>query len=89
MKPVYTEIAPGFYEDQKGNHFYDEKVLRYRVFEKPLDGLWDWRLVSSHFTYKDAETNGGAWCGHSWSDESYQYKIVDNGTESYIKRLMY
>lgn len=90
MQQELTKVDDGVWTDTNGNHYHEELVLRYRVCFKHLHKPYntgDWLLHSSYFTKESAinamfdekEENG----------DLYDYKLVDNGEPSTIKRLMY
>ncbi len=88
MDNTLKKIDDGLWEDPVGNHYYEETVLRYRVFEIDRDrAKAGWGLYSSHTTKDGAEKQkaicereDGRWC---------DYKVVDAGEETTIKRLVY
>tara|TARA_R110000803_G_scaffold183433_1_gene245765 strand:+ start:192 stop:473 length:282 start_codon:yes stop_codon:yes gene_type:complete len=87
LAPNFTEIEPGIYKDDQGNHWHDETVLRYRVLRKPTKEPYsngDWLLYSSHSKEDDAlESIKEDDRGH------YKYKLKDQGESTVIKRLLY
>ena len=81
------KVESGIWEDKAGNYYEDETVLRYMVFSKYKDKPdTGWMLVSSHSTFNGAKNHNGGWIG---IDQSCDYKIVDNGKSTTIKRLIY
>lgn len=72
----------------ENKNYYEENVLRYRVYERDRDRTKPkWGLYSSHTTKEGAEKQkaicereDGRWC---------DYKVVDAGEETTIKRLVY
>ena len=90
MQQELTKVDDGVWTDNNGNHYHEEQVLRYRVYFKHLHKPYDtgnWLLHSSHSIEQSAidtmfdekEDNG----------DLYDYKLVDNGEATTIKRLLY
>ena len=89
MENTLKKIDDGLWEDPVGNHYYEETVLRYRVFEKDRDrAKAGWGLYSSHTTKEDAEKQK-AICEREDNKHWCDYKVVDAGEETTIKRLVY
>lgn len=89
MDHTLKKIDDGLWEDPVGNHYYEETVLRYRVFEIDRDrAKAGWGLYSSHTT-KDAAEKQKAICEREDNKHWCDYKVVDAGEETTIKRLVY
>ena len=89
MGKTLRKIDDGLWEDPVGNHYYEETVLRYRVFEIDRDrAKAGWGLYSSHTT-KDAAEKQKAICEREDKKHWCDYKVVDAGEETTIKRLVY
>ena len=89
MDNTLKKIDDGLWEDPVGNHYYEETVLRYRVFEIDRDrAKAGWGLYSSHTT-KDAAEKQKAICEREDNKHWCDYKVVDAGEETTIKRLVY
>ena len=89
MDNTLRKIDDGLWEDPVGNHYYEETVLRYRVFEIDRDrAKAGWGLYSSHTT-KDAAEKQKAICEREDNKHWCDYKVVDAGEETTIKRLVY
>ena len=87
----FTKVEDGVYVDEKGNHYHDEKVLRYKVLRQRVDETEDvWQLHSSHSSKQNAIINRD-----SLEEEEqtlhrlYRYIVKDEGQETTIKRLIY
>tara|TARA_R110000824_G_scaffold331651_1_gene518288 strand:+ start:578 stop:856 length:279 start_codon:yes stop_codon:yes gene_type:complete len=88
------EIENGLFEDENGNQYYEETVLRFRVYEKFVGENSrpdeDWRLKFSSTSLKGAneckqnQISGDA--GEVWA-KSFIYKVIDNGEETKVKSL--
>tara|TARA_R100000306_G_C4270398_1_gene89855 strand:+ start:225 stop:494 length:270 start_codon:yes stop_codon:yes gene_type:complete len=84
------EVEQGLWQDEVGNYYEEESILRFRVFCKhPTEEEQDWKLVSSHSTYERAEEYGGLFGERISEVEHYQYKIVDNGEATVVKSLVW
>ena len=79
------EVEQGLWQDEVGNYYEEESILRFRVLEQHKEEE-EWRLVSSHSTYEGAETNGGMFGRRA---KHFNYKIVDNGEATVVKSLVY
>ena len=52
----FTRVDDGLYVDEKGNHYHDERVLRYKVLRQRVDETDKdvWQLHSSHSSEQNA-----------------------------------
>ena len=88
------EIEDGLFEDDNGNQFYEETILRFRVYEKFVgEGMRpdeNWRLKFSSTSLENAnkcmedqisDNKGEVWENH------IIYKVIDNGEETKVKSL--
>tara|TARA_R110002020_G_scaffold201152_7_gene403691 strand:+ start:4055 stop:4348 length:294 start_codon:yes stop_codon:yes gene_type:complete len=87
----FTRLEDGVYVDEKGNHYHEEKVLRYKVLRQRVEETEDvWQLHSSHSSKQNAMINRD-----SLEEEEqtlhrlYRYIVKDEGQETTIKRLIY
>ena len=87
----FTRVDDGVYVDEKGNHYQEERVLRYKVLRQRTDETEDvWQLHSSHSSKQNAIINRD-----SLEEEEqtlhrlYRYIVKDEGQETTIKRLIY
>ena len=87
----FTRVDDGVYVDEKGNHYQEERVLRYKVLRQRTDETEDvWQLHSSHSSKQNAIINRD-----SLEEEEqtlhrlYRYIVKDEGQETMIKRLIY
>tara|TARA_R100000995_G_C3445498_1_gene105446 strand:+ start:312 stop:605 length:294 start_codon:yes stop_codon:yes gene_type:complete len=87
----FTRVDDGLYVDEKGNHYQEERVLRYKVLRQRTDETEDvWQLHSSHSSKQNAMINRD-----SLEEEEqtlhrlYRYIVKDEGQETTIKRLIY
>ena len=87
----FTRVDDGVYVDEKGNHYQEERVLRYKVIRQRTDETEDvWQLHSSHSSKQNAIINRD-----SLEEEEqtlhrlYRYIVKDEGQETTIKRLIY
>ena len=87
----FTRVDDGLYVDEKGNHYHEERVLRYKVLRQRTDETEDvWQLHSSHSSKQNAMINRD-----SLEEEEqtlhrlYRYIVKDEGQETTIKRLVY
>ena len=54
----FTRVDDGVYVDEKGNHYQEERVLRYKVLRQRTDETEDvWQLHSSHSSKQNAIIN--------------------------------
>ena len=88
----FTRVDDGLYVDEKGNHYHDERVLRYKVLRQRTDETNKdvWQLHSSHSSEQNAIIQRD-----SLEEEEqtlhrlYRYIVKDEGQETTIKRLVY
>ena len=87
----FTRVDDGLYVDEKGNHYQEERVLRYKVLRQRTDETEDvWQLHSSHSSEQNAIIQRD-----SLEEEEqtlhrlYRYIVKDEGQETTIKRLVY
>ena len=87
----FTRLDDGIYVDEKGNHYHEERVLRYKVLRQGVDETEDvWQLHSSH----SSEQNALAQRDSLEEEEQtlhrlYRYIVKDEGKDTTIKRLIY
>ena len=85
---TYTKVDDGVYKGSDGNLYHNETVLRYRVMRKYLKPPYNssgWSLFSSHSKQESAVDT----MFDNLKEDFYDYKIVDNGEATTIKRLLY
>jgi len=92
---TFKRIEEGLYEDQNGDLYHDETIARYRVAKRIKTdkyGWEDWKLFASSSSLKvsnevkDNEIKDNI--GEIWEDY-IEYKVVDFGGETTVKRLVY
>jgi len=89
----FTRVDDGLYVDEKGNHYHEERVLRYKVLRQRTDETNKdvWQLHSSHSSEQNAMIN----CDSLEEEEKrslnplFRYMVKDEGQETIIKRLLY
>ena len=87
---TYTKVDDGVYRGSDNNLYHDETVLRYRVMRKHLIEPYSesgWGLYTSH-----ADKDSAITCmfdSKEKTGEVYDYKFVDAGEPTTIKRLLY
>lgn len=88
MENTLRKIDDDLWMDDEGNHYYEETILRYRVYtkSKTRDGA-KWRLYTSHNKEKNAKMRAKFY--DNYEGEYCYYKVVDAGEETTIKRLVY
>jgi hypothetical protein len=87
----FTRVDDGLYVDEKGNHYHDERVLRYKVLRQRTDETEDvWQLHSSHSSEQNAIiTRDSLEEEEQTAHRLYRYIVKDEGQETIIKRLLY
>ena len=88
----FTRVDDGLYVDEKGNHYHEERVLRYKVLRQRVDETDKdvWQLHSSHSSKQNAIIQRD-----SLEEEEqtlhrlYRYIVKDEGQETTIKRLVW
>ena len=84
---TYTKVDDGVYKGSDGNLYHNETVLRYRIMRKHLKPPYvssGWSLFTSHSKQESATD-----MLDNLEKDFYDYKIVDNGEATTIKRLLY
>ena len=84
---TYTKVDDGVYKGSDGNLYHNETVLRYRIMRKhlkPPSASSGWSLFTSHSKQESATD-----MLDNLEKDFYDYKIVDNGEATTIKRLLY
>ena len=88
------EIENGLFEDDNGNLYYEETIMRFRVYEKFIGEGGrpneEWRLKFSSTSLKGANEDKqnliSGDSGKVWA-KSFIYKVIDNGEETKVKSL--
>ena len=86
----FTKVEDGVYVDEKGNHYHDEKVLRYKVLRQRVDETEDvWQLHSSHSSEQNAMINRDCLEQEEHTPPMFKNIVKDEGKETTIKRLIW
>ena len=86
----FTRVDDGLYVDEKGNHYHEERVLRYKVLRQRTDETEDvWQLHSSHSSEQNAITQRDSLEEEEHTPPLFRYMVKDEGKETTIKRLIW
>ena len=87
MENTLRKIDDDLWMDGEGNYYYEETILRYRVYTKDKRDGAKWRLYTSHNKEENAKMKAKFY--DNYEGEYCYYKVVDAGEETTIKRLVY